>query len=181
MARKQEDYRRLKLWKLIKNKSYKTGQFTLASGRESTFIFDLKPVMLDYVGAYYLGNMILDYVIDHNIRNIGGLEIGAIPLSISAMVLSNTKPLTGFYVRKEPKGHGISDMLIGELVAGPIMLVDDVTTTGHSLIKARDALGDRAPDVQHALSIVDREEGAVENLKHEGIELHSIFKAGDFM
>ena len=154
--------------------------FTLASGRKSKHFFDMKPVMMDPECAHLLG-----VLIHHQIETIGqvdavgGLELGAVPLTgIAIAKAGRGSSLKGFIVRKEPKGRG------GRKTGNPpgiegsslesghrIVLLEDVTTTGGSALKAAQRLIDMGCDVAACITILDRQEGGSDAFKEAGISL----------
>ena len=154
--------------------------FTLASGRKSKHFFDMKPVMMDPECAHLLG-----VLIHHQIETIGqvdavgGLELGAVPLTgIAIAKAGRGSSLKGFIVRKEPKGRG------GRKTGNPpgiegsslesghrIVLLEDVTTTGGSALKAAQRLIEMGCDVASCITILDRQEGGSEAFQEAGITL----------
>jgi len=154
--------------------------FTLASGRKSKHFFDMKPVMMDPECAHLLG-----VLIHHQIEKIGqvdavgGLELGAVPLTgIAIAKAGRGSSLKGFIVRKEPKGRG------GRKTGNPpgiegsslesghrIVLLEDVTTTGGSALKAAQRLIEMGCDVASCITILDRQEGGLEAFQEAGITL----------
>ena len=154
--------------------------FTLASGRKSKHFFDMKPVMMDPECAHLLG-----VLIHHQIETIGevdaigGLELGAVPLTgIAIAKAGRGSSLKGFIVRKEPKGRG------GRKTGNPpgiegsslesghrIVLLEDVTTTGGSALKAARRLIEMGCDVASCITILDRQEGGSEAFQEAGITL----------
>lgn len=179
---------RARLADIIRKRSFGRGEITLASGRKSDFYFNLKPTMLDPEGAALLAELSLDALKDEGIDYIGGLEMGAVPLAGAIAQLSwmKGKPIAAFFVRKKPKEHGarlaVEGLAKGETLAGKrIVIVEDVTTTGGSAIKAVDAVREAGGNVVMVFTMVDREEGATENFREAGIELRSLYKAGEFL
>ena len=154
--------------------------FTLASGRKSKHFFDMKPVMMDPECAHLLG-----VLIHHQIEKIGqvdavgGLELGAVPLTgIAIAKAGRGSSLKGFIVRKEPKGRG------GRKTGNPpgiegsslqsghrIVLLEDVTTTGGSALKAAQRLIEMGCDVVSCITILDRQEGGLDAFQEAGITL----------
>ena len=159
---------------------YSEEPFTLASGRESNHFFDMKPVMMDPECAHLLGVMI-----HHSIEYtggadaVGGLELGAVPLTgIAIAKAGKGSSLRGFIVRKEPKGRGgrktgnppgIEGSSIGK--GTRIILLEDVTTTGGSALKAAERLIEMGCEVAACITILDREEGGADAFKGAGIPL----------
>jgi orotate phosphoribosyltransferase len=179
---------RARLRDIIRARSFGRGEITLASGRKSDFYFNLKPTMLDPEGAALLAELSLDALKDDAVDYIGGLEMGAVPLAGAIAQLSwmNGRPIAAFFVRKKPKEHGarlsVEGLARGESLDGKrIVIVEDVTTTGGSAIKAVDAVKDAGGKVVLVFTMVDRDEGATEAFADAGIPFRALFKAGEFL
>ena len=164
------DHRRVaRLRQIISEKSYEQGpEFTLASGAKSKFYFDMKPTAFDPEGATLIAELILDELANRPVDFIGGLN------------------LPGLFVRKEAKGHGtrrlVEGIEAGASVEGKnVVLVEDVTTSGGSVMKAVEAVREAGGSVDTVITIVDRQEGATTNLRNEGIELVALLTADDFL
>jgi orotate phosphoribosyltransferase len=182
-AREQDDSGRARLREIIAEKSFREGEFTLSSGKKSDVFFNLKPTMLDPEGLNLIADQVLEKLQDRDAEFIGGLLMGAAPILLSVVQKSYFTPrsLRGFWVRKERKAHGMQQMIDGDPGAGDrIIVVEDVTTTGESVLKAVDAMRNRGCDIVGVLTIVDRCEGAVERVKESGHDLISIFDRYDF-
>lgn len=165
-----------------------TGEITLSSGKVTDFYFDGRLVTLDAEGSVLVGKLTLDELVARGIGAAGGLTSGADPITSAMGVLAWQRgvPMRLFFVRKEKKEHGTQKRVEGPEIPGDgsvsIALVDDVLTTGRSLLIARDALVEEigvAPTV--ACVIVDREEGGAEKLASEGIEAVSLYRRSDFL
>jgi orotate phosphoribosyltransferase len=179
---------RARLADIIRARSFGRGEITLASGRKSDFYFNLKPTMLDPEGAALLAELSFEALRDENIDYIGGLEMGAVPLAGAIAQLSwmKGKPIAAFFVRKKPKEHGarlaVEGLAKGETLNGKrIVIVEDVTTTGGSAIKAVEAVKDAGGEVVMVFTMVDRNEGADENFREAGLPLRALFKADEFL
>src|ERR1700752_1047097 len=138
---------RARLHRIIANRSFGRGEVTLASGRKSDFYFNLKPTMLDPEGATLLAELTYETLKDDQLDFIGGLEMGAVPLAGALAQISWIKghPIAAFFVRKKPKEHGaklaVEGLAKGESLQGKrIVIVEDVTTTGGSAMKAVEAV-----------------------------------------
>ena len=169
----------------IQEFSLQTGSFRLSSGRMSSYLFQIRQTTLHPVGAGLSADIIVDYMQAHGLGYIGGLVQGAVPIAAAVAALSFAKgaPVKAFFVRKETKQHGARERVDGFVENGAeILLVDDVATTGGSILKALEALKEEGFDcaARKALAIIDREEGATENLRAHGLELVSLFKKSDF-
>lgn len=179
---------RTRLAEIIRNRSFGRGEIKLASGRTSNFYFNLKPTMLDAEGAALLAELTVEALANDRIDYVGGLEMGAVPIAgaIAQRSFQKGKPIQGFFVRKKPKEHGaklsVEGLAPGESLKGKrVVVVEDVTTTGGSAIKAVDAVKDAGGEIALVLTIVDREEGADETFKGAGIEFRALYRASEFL
>ena len=175
---------RQQLYKLIKEKAYHEGEIKLASGKMSHYYLDARAVTLSSEGAYLVGSMIFDLVCDLKVAAVGGPTLGADPIVGALAVVSyqNNKPVNTFLIRKTPKAHGRMLQVEGPEIPAEaeVVLLDDVATTGGSLIESIAILKKMDIVVKCAIVIIDRDEGARENLSKAGCELISLFKASEF-
>lgn len=179
---------RARLHRIIANRSFGRGEVTLASGRKSDFYFNLKPTMLNPEGAALLAELTFDALKDGKYDYVGGLEMGAVPIAGAIAQLSwiNGHPIAAFFVRKKPKDYGAKAQIEGltkdeSLNGKRIVIVEDVTTTGGSALKAAEAIREAGGEVALVLTMVDREEGATETFKQAGLPFKSLFKASEFL
>jgi orotate phosphoribosyltransferase len=179
---------RARLREIIHVRSFGYGDVKLASGRVSHFYFNLKPTMLDAEGAALLARLTLDALAGERIDCIGGLEMGAVPIAGAVAQLSHMigTPVQAFFVRKQPKDHGaklsIEGLMPGESLHGKrVVIVEDVTTTGGSAMKAIEAVRDAGAEIAFVLSIVDREEGAAEAFAAKDLDFRVLFRAAEFL
>ena len=179
---------RARLAEIIRKRSFGRGEITLASGRKSDFYFNLKPTMLDPEGAALLAELTYEALKDDRLDYVGGLEMGAVPLAGAIAQLSWLKghPIAAFFVRKKPKEHGarlaVEGLAKGESLQGKrIVIVEDVTTTGGSALKAVEAVRDAGGEIVLVFTMVDREEGATEMFAEAGLAFRSLYKAGEFL
>jgi len=179
---------RERLKAIIAKRSFGRGEVTLVSGRKSNFYFNLKPTMLDPAGAALIAQLVLDALAKERIDYIGGLEMGAVPVAgaIAALSALAGKPIPAFFVRKQPKEHGaklaVEGLAPGEtLTAKRIAVIEDVTTTGGSAMKAIEAARDAGAVIAFILTIVDRQEGAAEAFAAAGLPFRALFTADEFL
>jgi orotate phosphoribosyltransferase len=156
--------------------------FVLSSGRSSGFFFDMKRTVLDPEGAVLVADLLFNMIRAESVDAVGGLETGAIP--IVALVCARSwpeKPIAGFFVRKETKGHGTDQRVDGLLEKGSrVILFEDVTTTGASVMQAAEQAQRIDCTIVRIISIVDRLEGAADTFKKAGIAFESLFTWRDF-
>ena len=183
-----DDERVQRLWQIVRDHSLLIGDFTLTSGRRSNYLFQLRPTTMHPEGAAILGELIVEFMQKNDLWAIGGMAMGAVPIVSTVAVASYHMgwPVNAFYMRKKAKEHGAKQLFDGWLPPvsedepEEVLVIDDVTTTGGSLLQVAKTLKDMGYVVTKALSVVDREEGAVENLAAEGITLHAILARSDF-
>ncbi|MFA5356206.1 MAG: orotate phosphoribosyltransferase [Candidatus Omnitrophota bacterium] len=174
---------KISLLALLKKEAFKKGDFTLSSGKKSSYYLDGRIITLTPEGAYLVASIILGLAEGTGITAIGGPTLGADPIVGAAAALSHIEkiPIKTFIVRKAAKGHGTQRRIEGPPLnnTDKAILVDDVATTGGSLIEAKEALDELGVRVEKAIVIVDRMEGAGENLSGIGLKLESIFTIKD--
>jgi len=173
-----------RLLALLKKHAFKRGKFVLSSGKISNYYLDARLVTLSPEGAYLAAAIILERLKDKPIDAFGGPTLGADPVVGAVACLShlNKMPIQTFIVRKEPKGHGRLKQIEGPELKkkSRVVIFDDVATTGGALIEAKQALDKIGAVVERAIVIVDRKEGARENLARYNLKLESIFSIEDF-
>jgi orotate phosphoribosyltransferase len=175
--------KRRRLREIIKAQSLlKDHDYVLASGRKSGYYFNMKKTTFDPEGCSLIAEMVYDEVAEENGIYIGGLANGATPIvSTTVLVSAAHNPKMGFYVRDEIKNHGTQQLIEGFIEDGAdVILVDDVTTSGGSVMKAVAAVRARKCKVKKVITIVDRLEGATETFRREGIEFVAFFTTRDF-
>jgi len=174
---------RERLLRLIKEKAYHPGPIKLASGKTSDYYIDARAVTLSSEGAYCVGHLLFDLVKGEAVQAVGGPTLGADPLvgALAAVSFERKSPVNTFLIRKTPKVHGRMLQVEGPALqaGGSVILVDDVATTGGSLIDAIAVLGKMGVKAPRAIVVVDREEGAAKNLAAKGCALTALFKASE--
>jgi orotate phosphoribosyltransferase len=173
---------RVRLLELFKARAVSFGRFTLASGKESTYYINSKKALFNSEAVWLLGDVLWDLTKDLDIQAIGGLEVGAIPMATAAALRYHEqgRALEGFFVRKQPKGHGSNERVEGVIPPGArVAVIDDVFTQGTSVLQAITEAEQQGPRVAAVLCIVDRLEGARERLAPR-YQYRPIFTIRDF-
>jgi orotate phosphoribosyltransferase len=173
-----------RLLAIIRERSFLTegGPFRLASGGMSDFYLDMKPTTFSPEGLNLIADILYEMLRDdHSVDAVGGLELGALPITNAVSMRSwSERPIDGFVVRKEKKGHGTDKKIDGNFRPDSnVVLFEDVTTRGGSVMEAVNAVRSRGATISKIVTIVDRLEGATENLRKEGIELVAVFTIHD--
>jgi orotate phosphoribosyltransferase len=179
---------RARLADIIFKRSFGRGEITLASGRKSDFYFNLKPTMLDAEGAALLAELTVEALANDRIDYVGGLEMGAVPIAgaIAQLSFMKGRPISAIFVRKKPKEHGaklsVEGLMKGETLKGKrVVIVEDVTTTGGSAMKAVEAVKDAGGEVVMVFTMVDREEGATEFFNEQKMPFRALYRAKEFL
>lgn len=173
---------RREITELVYQRAYQRRRVRLASGRESDFYVDCKQVLLTPEGLYKTARYLLGLIEEEKLASqaVGGPVMGAVPLAAAVSALSfepgAPRPLASFFVRPQAKEHGTGNLVEGPLLrAGmPVLLLDDVLTTGGSVLRAARAVQELGCLVERVLVIVDRQEGGRENLEQAGLSLSAI-------
>lgn len=178
----------LELLNLVRERSFKSGNFTLSSGKQSNLYFNMKPTMMHPRGAELAALAFLKIVRRLDVEYVSGLEMGAVPAigSMAAISSAQGMPVKTTFVRKRAKEHGTKDVIEGlgpnECLEGKkVLVVDDVATSGRSILIAIEEVRKAGGVVEHAACLVNRDEGGPELLADHGVELHSVFTAADFV
>lgn len=165
------------LKKLLLAKAVKRGNFVLSSGKTSDFYLDCRKVTLHPQGAKLIGKIILEKIKGLKVNAIGGLTLGADPITSAVVTLSD---IPGFIVRKQEKAHGTKQKIEGIIEPGwNVVIVEDVATTGASALQAIKTVEEFGAKVVKVISVVDREEGAAQALKAYNFE--PIFKKSELL
>ncbi len=176
-----------RLIELLCSKSFrysKTAEFKLASGTMSHFYVNCKPVTLSPEGMFLVGHLMFDLIKDSEITGVGGLTFGADPISVATSFASHLKkqPIKAFSIRKEQKDHGIIKWVEGDMEPGEkVVIIDDVVTTGGSTIKAVERARIQGLDVVEVVTLVDRQEGGIENIEKHVEKVSALILRDDLM
>ncbi|HUT05141.1 MAG TPA: orotate phosphoribosyltransferase [Nitrosopumilaceae archaeon] len=161
---------------LHQNKIIRFGEFTLASGKKSSYYVDLRlvpsyPHQFRKMIKFLQNEIIKDIGLD-KFDSLVSVPTGGLVIA-SALAIETVKPL--IYVRNKPKDYGTSKAVEGKIEEGmKVVMIDDVATTGGSVVNGIKSLKEAKIKVEDAYVIVNRMEGADDALKNEGVTLHSI-------
>jgi len=167
------------LIKILKeNEVFKKGNFTLSSGKQSNYYIDMKKAITNPNILSTISTFIDDKINGESIDKVAGPALGAIPIATAVSLKSNIPLLM---IRKEKKGYGTSKLIEGELnVNDSVIVVEDVTTTGNSLLKAINAIKENGGNIKKAFVVVDRQEGAIDLFKKENIPFEPLISVNEF-
>ncbi len=161
---------------LVRLNAIKFGDFTLTSGKKSSYYVDIKAAETDPDFLKELAEEISKKV---SAKKVGGVELGAVPLVIATALRMGIPYLI---IRKQENMHGTRGPFIGSVKEGDrIDIIEDVVTTGNSILRAVKTLRERGAIVERAICIVDREEGGSKLLSDNGIELLALVRISEVM
>ncbi|MBS3759548.1 MAG: orotate phosphoribosyltransferase [Desulfobacterales bacterium] len=175
---------------LIRQRSFQYSKepvFTLASGQKSKFYFNLKGVTYYPPGIVRIGTLMYDKIqaLGLTPKGVGGLTMGADPIAISVAYTSQLRgrPIDAFSVRKTPKAHGLRLPIEGNMEPDdPVIVIEDVVTTGGSTIKAINAVRDFGLEILGVIALLDRcEQNGRENIEACGVRMHALLTVHDFI
>ncbi|UUX92337.1 orotate phosphoribosyltransferase [Methanoplanus endosymbiosus] len=160
---------------LIEHGAIEFGEFTLASGAKSSYYIDIKtactkPALLSQIGEAISEKFEFDVV--------AGVAVGAVPIAVAAS-LSSGRPFC--IIRKEEKEYGLSGNIIGDVRGKNVLLVEDVTTSGGSVIYGINSLKDAGANIDTVVCVVDREQGAEKRLAVEGVTLKPLASVSELL
>ena len=172
------------LFELLKTRSFQRGTFRLASGGTSDYYIDGRLTAVYSEAAYLIGEIIYDRTHELRLGAIGGLAVGAVPLTTAAVIAYHRhgRPMEGFWVRSQAKAHGTQKLVEGALKPGArVAIVEDVITQGNSSLQAIEEVRKLKCEVAVVLALVDRLQGAKKLLADAGIaNFRSVFTIRDF-
>ena len=158
----------------------KYGDFTLTSGKKSSYYFDGRLLSLDPEGAHLISQALLPLLEQAGAKAVGGTTLGADPMVAAVALAShlNGGSIPAFIVRKENKAHGTKQNIEGPLISGiNVAIVDDVCTTGGSLFHAIEAAEEAGCTVVKVVSVLDRNEGGSEEMRRRGYDFSTLLAA----
>ena len=162
--------------------AYKEGDFLLSSGKRSTYYINGKQVTLHPEGGLAVGRVLLGLIPSDTVA-VAGLTLGADPIVSATSVVAayEGRSLTALIIRKEAKGHGTQAYIEGPTLAegAPVVVLEDVVTTGQSAMKAVERLRGAGYQVTQVISLVDRQQGGAEYYESQGIEFQAVYTIED--
>ena len=173
-----------RLLQILKEKALVIGKVRLSSGKESDYYLDERVVTLSAEGAYLTAQIILEALKDVAVDAIGGMTLAADPIvgAVVAMSYAQGRPIGGFIVRKEPKGHGMGKQVEGSVESGlRVAIVDGTMTTGASILKSIDVMEKEGCEVVKVILLVDRLEGGRERIQSKGYDYTAVFTRDDLL
>jgi orotate phosphoribosyltransferase len=175
-----------RLLRLLLERSFRVGDFVLASGQRSSFYIDCRTTAMHAEGQYLIGRLGLAALAGAGLApdSVGGLTMGADPVAYAIAHASweAGRPIHAFSVRKEAKGHGAARQIEGCFTAGQrVVVIEDVITSGGSALRACAAVREAGGEVLAVLSLVDREGGGRETIEAEGYPVLSLFRVGELL
>lgn len=171
---------RERLLQLVRQRSLIYGDITLSSGKKSHYYIDGKQTTLHSEGIALISRLMLPQL--RGVDAVGGLTLGADPFIGALLVACHDagRPIVGFIVRKEAKGHGTQKLIEGPLKKGMrVAIVEDVVTTAAAALKAADAVEEAGAHVVRVLALLDRQEGGAEAVRARGYEFAPLFTKED--
>ncbi len=175
-------YDRQALIALVRDRALRFGDFTLASGKKASYYMDGKQITLDATGAKLIAEGILDTLGSPLPKAVGGMAIGADPITAAVITMAGVRGLTlkGVLVRKEAKGHGTQQFVEGPVAPGDdIAIVEDVVTTGGSSLQAIERVEAFGLKVREVVAIIDRMEGGAQAFANRGYKFSSLLTIVD--
>lgn len=167
----------MELVEIIREKAYIEGEFVLTSGKKSNYYINIKQAYTNPEILRLIAVEISKKLEKLNCELIAGVELGAVPI-LAAVSITAHKPF--LIIRKEKKGYGAKSLIEGEFQPGQrVVVLEDVTTTGGSVLRAVRLLRQHKLICEHVITVVDREEGAFENLKKERVELIPLVRVSE--
>lgn len=174
------------LYALLKRLAFRRGDFILASGKRASFYLDCRLVTLHGRGAHLIGQLLYEHLEPLHLDAVGGVVLGAAPMvsAITARSAQAGHPIHGFLIRKQGKGHGAD-----RLVEGPVdpwmrvAIVEDVITTGRSVLQGIETLRQSLPGIQIAgvYALIDRGDGGREAIEAQSIPCQALYGVDEFL
>jgi orotate phosphoribosyltransferase len=160
---------------LIRYKAIEFGEFSLSSGKKSSYYIDVKTAATNPDLLYAIASIIAQ---THTFDVVAGVAVGGVPLAVATSIVSK-KPYA--IIRAAEKSHGKKEVIIGNVRNASVLLVEDVTTSGGSALYGINALRAAGAQVNRVVTVVDREQGAEEMLIQQGVQLLPLVKVSEIL
>jgi orotate phosphoribosyltransferase len=176
----------VELVRVLKDRSVRTGNFTLASGKKSTYYVDARLTTMSPEGMVLIGPLAIEMFKTRGWTpdSVGGLTLGADPVAfaISRSSVDSERTIRAFTVRKEAKAHGMGNRIEGPFHEGDrVIVVEDVITTGKSALQAIEALEEAGAVILGVLAVVDREDGGREAIGEKGYDVVALTRISQLL
>ena len=165
---------------MLREKALLYGDFTLSSGKRSSYYFDGRLISLYPEGAYLIGRIMFHLLKEEQVDAVGGLGFGAGPLATSIAIVSHLegKPIPAFMIREQRKEYGTQKQIEGKCPrGGRVAIVDDVVTQGGSVLKAIEVVEVEGCQVVKVIALLDRREGGSDELRNRGYDFTAVYSA----
>ena len=173
-----------RLRQMLLERSMRFGEFVLSSGATSNYYIDVRKTSLHPEGLKLISRMFHEILQTDNVTAVGGLTLGADPLVAGLMLYSaeRGRPLEGFLVRRTTKDHGLRGQVEGNLAGHKrVAILDDVITSGESVLIAAEAAESYKAQVVRVLAVVDRGQGATQIFQQRGLPFTTLFSIGELL
>src|SRR5881628_148511 len=172
------------LRQMLLERSMRFGEFVLSSGATSNYYIDVRKTSLHPHGLRLISQLFYELILHEDITAIGGLTLGADPLVAGLMLYGAEKgrPLEGFLVRRTSKDHGLRGQVEGNLAGHKrVAILDDVITSGESVLIAAEAAESYKAQVVRVLAVVDRGQGASQIFQQRGLPFTTLFSIAELL
>jgi orotate phosphoribosyltransferase len=173
-----------RLLQVLKKRCFKEGDFKLSSGERSSYYIDGKMAATSSEAARLIGEVLYERTKHLHLDAIGGLEVGAVPITTSIVISydAHGQTMEGFWVRDKLKPHGTKKPIEGAIQSGwRVAVIDDVFTQGKSALRAVEEVRKVGAEVVAVIALVDRLQGAEKLFAENGItNYQSVFTIEDF-
>ena len=173
-----------RLRQMLLERSMRFGEFVLSSGATSNYYIDVRKTSLHPEGLKLISHMFHEILHNDNVTAVGELTLGADPLVAGLMLYSaeRGRPLEGFLVRRTTKDHGLRGQVEGNLAGHKrVAILDDVITSGESVLIAAEAAESYKAQVVRVLAVVDRGQGATQIFQQRGLPFTTLFSIGELL
>lgn len=146
------------------------GEVTLSSGATASYYVDAKRALLRPPAFRACGELVAAIAAERGARAVGGMTMGADPIASAALAATADEDLAAFFVRKETKQHGLQRAIEGPILdpGTPVLVVEDVVTTGGSTVRALERIQEAGLEVRGTVAVLDRLAGGADAIEAAG-------------